>query len=97
MSLDEKAGLMLGAGHSIRDDAVFAMAADDYYGIIDLLGRRGVILQHEKSPRRQKGFQKMVGAVRSAKSQLRREGLRRVRTFGRLLLNQEATKNCSIG
>jgi hypothetical protein len=74
MSLDEKAGLMLGAGHSIRDDAVFAMAADDYYGIIDLLGRRGVILQHEKSPRRQKGFQKMVG-----------------------VLNQEATKNCSIG
>jgi hypothetical protein len=35
--LDERVGLALGAGPSIRYDAVFAMAADDYYGIIDLV------------------------------------------------------------
>jgi hypothetical protein len=32
-------------------DAVFAMTAVGYYGIIDLVGKGGVILQHEKSTR----------------------------------------------
>ena len=41
---------------------MFAMVAVGYYEIIDLVGKRGVILQHEKSMRCQKG-QKMVGAT----------------------------------
>ncbi len=45
---------------------MFAVTAAGYYGIIDLVGKRGVILQHRNSTRRQKG-PKMVGAVRGAR------------------------------
>jgi hypothetical protein len=45
---------------------VFAVTAAGYYEIIDWVGKRGVILQHGNSTRRQKG-PKIVRAVRSTR------------------------------
>jgi hypothetical protein len=78
---------------------VFAVTAAGYYGIIDLVGKRGVILQHGNSTRCQKG-PKMVGAVHSARVS------HDARVFGgrQWLLfwltakeDKETKKNCSVG
>jgi hypothetical protein len=74
----------------------FAMIAVGYYGIIDLVGKRGVILQRGKSTACQKG-PKIVGAVRGANSQSRREELRKVEDAALLTVKwREETKDCSV-
>jgi len=77
-SFGRKGGPVSGTGLYKCDVVVFAVTAAGYYGIIDLVGKRGVILQHGNSTRRQKG-PKMVGAVRSVKSQSRHEAFRKAK------------------
>lgn len=55
MSFDERRDLFLEQDSLSMMAMCFAVTAAGYYGIIDLVGKRGVILQHGNSNRCQKG------------------------------------------